>query len=365
MLAGGAGGRLAPLTDHRAKPAVPYGGTHRLIDFPLSNCLHSGISDIWVVEQFNPVSLADHLANGRPWDLDRTHGGLLVLHPRRGKNDEREGWHQGTADALWRNARLIREFGPEALLVLSADAVYRLDYSEVVAGHVQADAAVTMVTKQLPGEDVSRYGVVQVEDGRVREYAYKPDTPASDVVSNEVFVFTPEVVLDVLEELANQAGEEGLEDLGDALLPRLVADGAAREHRMTAAWRDVGTVEAYWRSHLDLVGPEPPAALDDPRWPIRTRPVRSGGVRLEPGAAVDAALVGAGSRIAGTVRRSVLGSGVVVERGAVVEESVLLHDVVVRAGAHVVRTVVDEHAEIGGEVGSADGEVTVLASPGV
>ena len=267
VLAGGAGGRLDLLTRDRAKPAVPYGGTHRLIDFPLSNCLHSGITDVWVVEQFNAASLSDHLSNGRPWDLDRTTGGLLVLHPQRGS--EREGWHQGTADALWRQAGLIRQFSPDALVVVSADAVYRLDYERVVAEHHESGATATMVTTEVDESDAGRYGVVQVADGKVTDYAYKPDRPTSRLVCNEVFVFEPRRVLELLDELGEKAGDDGLEDLGDDLLPRIVDEGGAREHRMTSYWRDVGTVDAYWESHQDLLS-------DPPRWISTTRAGRSG-----------------------------------------------------------------------------------------
>src|ERR1700759_3817417 len=173
ILAGGAGGGLELLTRERAKPAVPYAGTHRLIDFPLSNAHNAGLSDVWVAQQFNPISLSDHLANGRPWDLDRTTGGLLLLQPRLG-HDDREGFQQGTADSLWRNAPLIREFAPEALVVLSADAIYRQDYGELVEAHAASGAALTMVTTEVGPADAGRYGVVQVADGAVREYVYKP-----------------------------------------------------------------------------------------------------------------------------------------------------------------------------------------------
>src|SRR5919112_3592038 len=166
ILAGGQGGRLELLTRRRAKPAVPFAGTHRLIDFPLSNCHNSGLSDVWVAQQYNPISLSNHMANGRPWDLDRTMGGLLLLQPRLG-HDEREGFQQGTADSLWRNAPLVREFAPEALVVVSADAVYVQDYGELAEEHVEAGADVTMVTYRVAADDAGRYGVVQVRDGRV------------------------------------------------------------------------------------------------------------------------------------------------------------------------------------------------------
>ncbi len=358
VLAGGAGGRLDLLTRHRAKPAVPFGGTHRLIDFPLSNCLHAGMTDVWVVEQFNPVSLNDHLNNGRPWDLDRTSGGLLMLHPHRG--DDREGWHQGTADALWRQAKLIREFGPDALVVVSADAVYRLDYERVVAEHRESGATVTMVTTQVD-DDAGRYGVVEVADGRVTSYAYKPEDPSGSLVTNEVFVFDPTAVLDLLDELGSGAGDDGLEDLGDSVLPRMVADGRAREHRMTSYWRDVGTVEAYWESNLDLLGDRPGIDLDDAAWPIRTRGGRLAGARLLPSCDLHDAIVAPGAVVGGSVSRSVLSTGVIVEPGATVHDSVLLPGSRVGAGAHVVRSVIDDDVTVGaGAQVGGDGELTLV-----
>jgi glucose-1-phosphate adenylyltransferase len=346
VLAGGAGGRLELLTRSRAKPAVPFGGLYRLIDFPLSNCLHSGLSDVWVIEQFNPVSLTDHLANGRPWDLDRTTGGLLVLHPRLGEGAE--GWHQGTADALWRNAELIREFGAESLVVVSADAVYRLDYSALVERHVRSGATVTMVTTRVPKADAGRYGVVEVDDdGRITGYQYKPDEPRTDLVTNEVFVFQPEALLRLLEELAGDDGQDAqLEDLGHGVLPRLVEQGGAREARFTDYWRDVGLVDSYWAAHMDLVVPDPPFLLGHPDWPILTTGGKRGPVEVRAGAEVADAVLSPGVRLGGRVERSVLAPGVVVDPGAVVRDSVLLHDVVVESGAVVERAVVDSGTRI-------------------
>src|SRR3954452_13820454 len=178
VLAGGAGGHLELLTEHRAKPAVPFAGVYQHIDFPLSNCQHSQIADVWVAVQFHPTSLADHLANGRPWDLDRTTGGLMTLPPYQGT--ERGGWNEGTADSLWRQAGQIRGFGADALVVVSADAVYKLDYREVADAHLGSGAEVTMVTTEVAADDASRYGIVRVGDGeRIRDYAYKPEEPAT------------------------------------------------------------------------------------------------------------------------------------------------------------------------------------------
>src|SRR5215210_457913 len=240
VLAGGAGGRLQLLTENRAKPAVPFAGVYRLIDFPLSNCQHAGISDVWVSVQFHPASLSEHLANGRPWDLDRTAGGLMTLPPYQGT--ERGGWNEGTADSLWRQAGLIREFGADALVVVSADAVYRLDYREVAEAHLGSGAEVTMVTTEVAADDAARYGIVKVDGDRVVDYAYKPDEPATTTATNEVFVFTPDATLDRLEALAEDAGDDGLEDLGSHLLPAQTRDGAARAYPLEGYWRDVGTV---------------------------------------------------------------------------------------------------------------------------
>jgi glucose-1-phosphate adenylyltransferase len=359
VLAGGAGGRLELLTRERAKPAVPYGGTHRLIDFPLSNCHNAGLSDVWISQQFNPISLSDHLANGRPWDLDRTIGGLLILQPRLGHGD-RGGFQRGTADALWRNAPLIREHGPEALVVLSADAVYVQDYGALVEEHMESDAAVTMVTTEVDPDDAGRYGVVQVDGGTVTDYAYKPDEPEGNLVANEVFVFRPEPLLETLEALADEAGEDELEDLGHGLLPRLVEDGGAREARFDGYWRDVGTVDAYWESHQDLLRDPPPVDLDDAKWPVLTHAAhRRAAARIS--GEVEDSLVAPAARVAGSVERSVIGRGAVVEPGAVVRESVLLPGAVVRSGARVVRAVLDDAVEVCGDVSvGGEGDIALV-----
>jgi glucose-1-phosphate adenylyltransferase len=360
VLAGGAGGRLELLTDQRAKPAVPFAGVYRLVDFPLSNCQHSKIADVWVSVQFHPTSLADHLANGRPWDLDRTFGGLLTLPPFQGT--DRGGWHTGTADSLWRNAELVRGFDPDALVVVSSDAVYKLDYREVVDTHLGSGAEVTMVTTEVDADDAARYGIVEVgDDGRIADYAYKPDEPRTTTATNEVFVFSPIPTLDRLEALAEAAGEDGLDDLGNQLLPDQTKDGLARAYPLEGYWRDVGTVPAYWQAHRDFLSPEPPIDLDDPAWPVHTRGGRRSAARILAGAEVDESLICGGTRVAGTVRGSVLSPGVIVEKGATVVDSVLLPGAHVRAGATVTRAVLDDGVQVGerAEIGG-DGDITLV-----
>ena len=360
VLAGGAGGRLELLTHERAKPAVSFAGTHRLIDFPLSNCLNSGLPDVWIVQQFNPISLSDHLANGRPWDLDRTAGGLRILQPRMG-HDGRDGFPKGTADALWRNAPMIREFAPDALVVLSADAVYKLDYGEVVDAHAQSGAAVTMVTTEVEPDDAGRYGVVQVDGERITDYVYKPDEPATNTISNEVFVFTPGEVLDRLDALADESEE--LEDVGDELLPGLVDDGRARAHPLGSYWRDVGTIDAFHTAHMEQLEHPPPIDLDDPEWPVLTHAAsRRESARVVQGARVEKSLLATAVTVAGTVERSVIGRGAVIEEGAIVRDSVVLPGAVVRSGATVERAIVDDLVQVCGgvTVGAADGEIALV-----
>jgi glucose-1-phosphate adenylyltransferase len=360
VLAGGKGSRLELLTETRAKPAVPFAGVYRLIDFPLSNCQHSAIPDVWVSVQYQPQSVNEHLANGRPWDLDRTTGGLMMMAPFQGS--ERGGWTEGTADGLWRQSELIRQFAPDALVVVSSDAVYKLDYREVVDAHLASGAEVTMVTTQVEPDDAARYGIVQVaDDGRVTDYAYKPDEPATTTATNEVFVFAPTETLDRLQALKDQVGDEGLEDLGDHLLPAQTKDGLARAYPLNGYWRDVGTIEAYWQAHRDFLAAEPPIDLDELRWPIHTRGGRHSAARVLDDGRMENSLLSGGTRVSGDVRGSVLSPGVVVEKGATVIDSVLLPGVVVRAGATVTRAVLDDNVVIGaGATVGGDGEITLV-----
>jgi len=346
ILAGGAGTRLEYLTEHRAKPTVPVGGTHRLVDVPLSACSHADMSDVWVLQEQHPASLNDHLANGRPWDLDRTSGGLLAVPPPRGH--AREGFSGGTADVLWRNAGLIREHHADVLLLASADAVYRMDYDDLITRHLSSGKALTMVTAKVPpGEDAGRFGVVEGEGEELTGYAYKPDEPATDIIATEVFVVDPTDLLDLLEELGRDAGEEGLADLGDAVLPRFVEDGRARQHRHEGYWRDVGTIASYWRGHQELLGTSPAFRLDDEPQPVLSRMTRLGAARVFAGAQVTDSLLAPSCEVAGTVERSVLAQGVVVEAGATVRDSILSPNVVVRADAVVERAILDDDVVVG------------------
>ena len=262
ILAGGEGGRLEVLTDARAKPSLPFGGSYHLIDIPLSNAVNSGLSDVWVVEQYRPHSLNEHLSNGRPWDLDRSRGGLRVLPPYSG--GEGEGFASGNAEALYQNLNFLRDFGADQILVLSSDHLYKLDYRDVLERHLAKKAEVTMVTVHTD-EDASRFGVVETDaGGRVTGFAYKPDEPKTDQVTAEIFLFDADVLLDTLQTLFEE--DEDLGDYGDRLLPRLVENGRAYAFEHSGYWRDLGTPASYWQAHMDLLEDEPEFALDDPDW---------------------------------------------------------------------------------------------------
>jgi glucose-1-phosphate adenylyltransferase len=363
VLAGGEGGRLGPLTNERAKPALPFAGMYRLIDFPLSNCLHSGIADVWVIQQYEPHELEEQVAGGRPWDLDRTRGGLRILHPYLG--DSESGWYEGNADAIYRNREVIAAHDPDVLLVLSADHVYKLDYAEVIADQRESGAAVTMVTTTVEKEEASRYGVVEVDsDGVVREFAYKPDDPAGGRVTTEVFVYDAEALLRTLDDLAEDGESSGLQDFGHKLIPRLVDEGAARAFPLDGYWRDIGTIDAYWQAHMELLEPDPQFRLDDPAWPILTAGPQRPPARIEASATIDGGLVAAGARVRGTVIRSIVGPGVVVEQGAKVHDSILLHDAYVGARARVTRAILDSEAHVDEDAAAGDSKDIAVVEAG-
>ncbi len=353
VLAGGAGGRMEVLTTARAKPALPYAGVYRLIDIALSNIRNSGIADAWIVVQYEAQSIISAVASGRPWDLDRTHGGLQIVPPRQ-EGIEAEGvWHEGNADAIYQNREMIRAFNPDVLLVLSADHIYKLDYNDVIDQHLASGADATLVTTDVPMDQASNHGTVTVgKGGKVTQFAYKPDTPESNVVTTEIFVYTPVVVIETLEKLSFQNSRDdeagsGLEDFGHDLLPELVRNGDVREFRLPSYWKDVGRPETYFESHMQLLEDNPDLDLDDPAWPIFTLNPQRMPARIHGTARIDHSFISPGCDIAGTVERSVLSPGVVVEPGATVRDAIILENVTIRAGAAVQFAIVDEGTVVG------------------
>ncbi|MGI8901744.1 MAG: glucose-1-phosphate adenylyltransferase family protein [Nocardioides sp.] len=352
--AGGAGGRMDVLTRERAKPALPFAGVYQLLDFPLSNLSHSGISDVWLSLQFLGSTLEEQVANGRPWDLDRTRGGLRLLMPQQGSGSVNEdGFAQGNADGLFRIRDQIRAFDPEVVVVLSADHVYRFDFAEALSTHRKAEAECTVVTTEVTLEEAADHATVEHDDDdRVTWFTYKPDEPTTTTVAAEIFVYDPAVLIETLEELHRELtadsedGDTGLGDFGEHLVPRLVERGRVVAHELPGYWRDLGQPHLYLRAHQDVLV-DGVGVLDQPGWPILTLQPQRSAARLLDGAEVVDSMVSPGSRVAGSVIRSVLGPGVVVERGATVRDSVVFADSVVEAGAQVDWTVVDSGCVIG------------------
>lgn len=372
--AGGAGGRMDVLTRERAKPALPYAGVFQLVDISLSNLAHSGVSEVWLSIQFQGSTLEEQVANGRPWDLDRNHGGLRLLMPQEGSGSlDEDGFAKGNADGLYRIRDRIAAAAPDVLLVMSADHVYRFDYTEAIETHRRAGAECTVVTTRAPeGDDPADHAVVQTDDeGRVTSFDYKPDEPATDVVATEIFVYDPAVLVAVLDELHvelsgddsdREPGDTGLGDFGDHLLPRLVERGKVVAHDLGGYWRDLGQPHLYLRAHREVLTDDQDV-LGVPGWPILTRQPQRRPARFVEGAEVVDSLVSPGATVAGTVRRSVLGPGVVVEAGAEVLDSVVGADVVVRAGARVAWAIVDSGCTIERDARVGEPDVPALDDP--
>jgi len=340
ILAGGKGGRLGILSDDKAKPVMPFGGSYRLIDFALSNCVNSQISDVWVIEQYELHSLNEHLSNGRPWDLDRTYGGLQVLPPFQ-DDSKKEGFARGNADAIYRHADFIEDFSPDILIVLSADHVYKMDFRDAIQTHLRKKASVTMVTTKLPkDESATRFGVVEAnKEGRITKFDYKPDKPQSDLITTEIFIYDARILLKTLRELKRE--KEKIKDYGDELLPRLVKEGKAFEHRLAGYWRDVGTIESYWRTQMDLLDEKGKLFFDDENWRILTLAAQRVPAFIFQSANVKDSLISSGCRISGTVSRSVLSAGVTIEKGAEIADSIVLPEAVIERGVKLKRVIVD------------------------
>lgn len=343
------------LTRERAKPALPFAGVYQLIDFPLSNLAHSGISEVWLSVQYQGGMLEEEVANGRPWDLDRNYGGLRLLMPQQGTGtDEEEGFAKGNADLLFRIRDQIRAADPEIVVVLSADHIYRFDFMDAVETHRAKDSELTIVTTEVSKERAGDHATIEANRlGRVTGFEYKPERPRTTTVATEIFLYSPDVLIEVLEELHHEmssdaeAGDTGLGDYGEALVPRLVDRGRVFVHELPGYWRDLGQPHLYLAAHQELITGAADDLFAEAAWPFLTRQPQRVAARLEAGCDIEDSLVSPGSKVAGVVRRSVLGPGVVVRSGATVTDSVILADSTIEEGAEVAWAVVDTGCVIG------------------
>ena len=345
ILAGGLGSRLCLLSERRAKPAVPFGGKYRIIDFTLSNCVNSGIFDVGVLTQYRPTSLRQHIGIGRPWDLDRTRGGVQLLQPS--LDTVESDWYQGTADAIFRNLVHLRRRTTDHVLVLSGDHVYKMDYNILYAFHEANRASVTVAVTEVPEESVSSFGILETEtNGRVVGFQEKPKQARSRLASMGVYLFDRRSLIEWLAEDAAMA--DSSHDFGKDLLPRLVARGAAvYGYRFREYWQDVGTLDSYYQTNMDLLSDRAPLDLNDPSWLIHTQSAVRPPVRFELGGRAERSLIANGCRISGTVQRSILFPGVFVAPGATVRDSIVMNDTLVLRNACVDHAILDKEVVIG------------------
>lgn len=348
ILAGGEGTRLGVLTSKRAKPAVPFAGKYRIIDFPLSNCVNSDIFDVLVLTQYRPHSLNEHIRLGRPWDLDRTlSGGIQLLQPFKGRSPT--DWYAGTADALTQNINFIERGKPDYTLVLSGDHIYKMDYRKLIDYHRERGADVTICVREVPWEEASRFGIMFTNDDMtVREFLEKPKNPPGNLANMGIYVFNTKVLIELLKEDGKNPTSE--HDFGKNIIPAMISKGMkVYAYPFDDYWVDVGTVDAFWNAHMDLLQDPPPINLHDRHWVIHTLSEERAPVRVARGARIVDSMLCNGVEVAegALVERSVLSPGVYVGPDAVVRDSIILTDSVIEGGAIVEHCVLDKQVVVG------------------
>ena len=346
LLAGGQGSRLKALTSKVAKPAVPFGGKYRIIDFPLSNCVNSGIDTVGVLTQYKPLELNAYLGNGQAWDLDRSDGGVHILPPYV-REEEKGTWYKGTANAIYQNLSFIEAYDPEYVLILSGDHIYKMDYADMLRQHKQTQAACTIAVLQVSLEEASRFGIMNVdENDNIYEFEEKPKKPKSTLASMGIYIFTWSKLREYL--IADEADEKSSNDFGKNIIPNMLsADEKMVVYRFQGYWKDVGTIDSLWDANMDMLSPDSEIGVRDKEWPIYTRtPVRPPHY-TGPNASFEHSIISDGCEIYGSVDNSVLFHSVTVEEGAKVRYSILMPGAVVKAGAVVEYAILAENAIIG------------------
>lgn len=362
LLAGGQGSRLGVLTHQTAKPAIPFGGKYRIIDFPLSNCANSGIDVVGVLTQWQPLELNAYIGSGSPWDLDLSSGGVFVLPPY--MKQEASEWYSGTANAIYQNLAFIEQYDPDYVLILSGDHIYKMDYADMIADHVATESAVTIAVRPVPWEEAHRFGIMNTdENNRIIEFEEKPKNPKSNKASMGVYVFSWAKLRDYL--LSDERDPQSSKDFGKNIIPSMLAAGERlNAYSFDGYWKDVGTIESLWEANMDLLRKPVPINLHDRGWRIYARNVGMPPHYVFPTGSVENSLITEGCEIAGQVSGSVLSAGVMVEEGAQVIDSVVMPFAVIRKGAVVRRAIVAEGAEIGqnAKVGEESGKISVVGN---
>lgn len=360
LLAGGQGSRLGLLTKVMAKPAVPFGGKYRIIDFPLSNCSNSHIDTVGVLTQYQPLELNSYIGSGQPWDLDLSYGGVFVLPPyMTAKSGE---WYSGTANAIYQNISFIEQFDPEYVLILSGDHIYKMDYNKMLDAHISRDADVTIAVRPVPWEIASSFGIMNVDDDyNIIEFEEKPKNPKSNLASMGVYIFTWKVLREYLE--SDSMDPNSQNDFGKNIIPNLLADGKTMlAYAFTDYWKDVGTIASLWEANMDLL--KVPAEFDlmDPHWKIYSRSPVMPPHFIGGSAVVDNAMITEGCEVHGTVRNSVLFAGVEIASNAIVEESVIMPGTRIESGSVIRRCIIAQNCAIGANctIGEENGDIALV-----
>lgn len=351
LLAGGQGSRLGVLTGKIAKPAVPYGGKYRIIDFPLSNCINSGIDTVGILTQYKPLELNDYVGSGKPWDLDRQNGGVHILPPYQGQKGG--DWYKGTANAIYQNLGFIERYDPEYVLILSGDHIYKMDYSKMISEHIKTGAACTISVLEVSMEEATRFGIMNTNpDGSIYEFEEKPANPKSNLASMGIYVFSWDKLRKYLTE--DEANPNSSNDFGKDIIPAMLGNGEKMMvYRFGDYWKDVGTVDSLWEANLDLLNPKIDLNLSDPEWRISSRASDYRPQYIADGSKVENSLVTNGCEVMGALDYSILFENVTVEEGATVEYSLVMPGAVIKSGARVQysiiaeNVVVDENAVVG------------------
>ena len=369
LLAGGQGSRLYALTQKLAKPAVPFGGKYRIIDFPLSNCVNSGIDTVGILTQYQPLVLNEYIGNGQPWDLDRLNGGVHVLPPYQQASGS--DWYKGTANAIYQNISFIERYDPEYVIILSGDQICKQYYRDFLKFHKEKNAEFSVAVMEVPWEEASRFGLmVSDENDRITEFQEKPKNPKSNLASMGIYIFNWDILKKYLTE--DEADPNSSNDFGNNIIPNLLRDGRRMySYHFSGYWKDVGTISSLWEANMEVLDPENSGInLFDEDWKIFSRNSGMTGHKISKGAVVEDSMITDGCRVDGTVKHSVLFAGVKVEPGAVIEDAVVMGGTVVKAGAVVKHCIVAENVTIGANAilgAMPTGDVTGVATlgPGV
>ena len=345
LLAGGQGSRLYALTEKTAKPAVSFGGKYRIIDFPLSNCINSGVDTVGVLTQYQPLVLNDYIGNGLPWDLDRAQGGVKILPPYQGKNGA--DWYKGTANAIYQNLQFIYNYDPDYVLILSGDHIYKMDYAKMLKAHKALGADCTIAVIDVSLEEASRFGIMSVdENNRIYKFTEKPKNPDSTKASMGIYIFSKECLAKYL--IQDAEDPDSSNDFGKNIIPAMLANGEKLyAYSFSGYWKDVGTIDSLWEANMDLLGSNPALNLSSQDWRIYSRHTATAPQYVGKNAVIENSSITEGCEIYGTVRNSVLGTGVKVLEGAVVEDSVIFDDVIIGENAKISYSIIDSNVTVG------------------